>query len=360
MLKKAMISKKFIYLLLFLISSLTYLFLTYRLNRVSIKTQRYISKTAKDPKQHISKPRPERSREKYGKQRINEMEKKYQKERERIQKVCKKYYIPRRKLIDKEFIHVLRNHKIALCSHAKVGSLTWRSHFTNLVPNNKDVKRFPAWELQDNFTIREYDFAGGNDQWISPLVIKNFIRRNKFLSVSFVRHPFERLVSAYNDKIYENGVYIKKTGYEKWFKNDRSFSSFVNLVLHEYQTNCNPSKPKTSKIGSNWDITNCESKINRHWRPFGFRCSYCDINYDVIGRMENWNDDFNYIIRKRKLEKYFPIQKADNFQYHASKQNTTQATMDHFSKLSKKQKDDLYKMFRTDFEMFNYNAEIYL
>ena len=219
-----MISKKFIYLLLFLISSLTYLFLTYRLNRVAIKTQRYISKTAKDPKQHISKPRPERSREKYGKQRINEMEKKYQKERERIQKVCKKYYIPRRKLIDKEFIHVLRNHKIALCSHAKVGSTTWRSHFTNLLPNNKNVKRFPRWRSQDNFTISEYDFAGGNHQWISPSKIKNFITTNKFLSVTFVRHPFERLVSAYNDKIYRNVYYTKKTGYEKWFENDRSFS----------------------------------------------------------------------------------------------------------------------------------------
>ena len=86
-----MISKKFIYLLLFLISILTYLFLTYRPNRVSIKTQRYISKTAKDPKQHMSKPHPERSREQFGKQRINKMEQKYQKERERIQKVCKKY-----------------------------------------------------------------------------------------------------------------------------------------------------------------------------------------------------------------------------------------------------------------------------
>ena len=80
----------------------------------------------------------------------------------------------------------------------------------------------------------------------------------------------------------------------------------------------------------------------------------------MIGRMETWNDDFNYIIRKRKLEKYFPVQKTDNLQYHASKQNTTQATKNLFSKLSKKQKEDLYKMFRIDFEMFNYNPDIYL
>ena len=326
-------SNKLILLFFLLISFLLFLFLTYRPNRVSFKPKKDVSKTAKDPKQHMSKPHQERPKEQYGKQWLNEMEKKYQKERERIQKVCKRYNIPRRKLIDKEFIHIVRNHKIALCSHAKVGSSTWRSHFTNLLPNNKNVRRFPAWVNQDNFTIREYDFAGGKNHLISPSGIKNFLRRNKFLKVTFVRHPFERLVSAYNDKINGNGFYTKKTGYEKWFKNDRSFSSFVNLVLHEYQTSCNPSKSQTSKSRSTWEITNCESKVNRHWRPFGFRCSYCDFNYDVIGRMENWNDDFNYIVRKRDLEKYFPIQKADNLQYHATKQNTAQATKDHFSNL---------------------------
>ena len=351
-------SKKFIVLFLFLISFLSFLFLTYLPNRVSIKTQKDISKTTKDPKLHISKTHPEKPKEQYGKQWLNEMERKYQKERERIQKVCKKYNIPRRKLIDKEFIHILRNYKIALCSHAKVGSTTWRSHFTNLLPNNKNVKRFPAWVNQDNFTIKGYDFAGGQNHLITPSVIKKFLGRNKYLRISFVRHPFERLVSAYNDKIH--GSWIKKMGYQKWFEKDTSFSSFVNLVLYQYQTSCNPSKSQTSKISSNWEITNCESKVNRHWRPFGFRCSYCDINYDVIGRMENWNDDFNYIIRKRGLEKFFPIQKDDNLQYHATKQNTTQATIDNFSKLSKKQKEDLYKMFRIDFEMFNYNPEIYL
>ena len=60
------------------------------------------------------------------------------------------------------------------------------------------------------------------------------------------------------------------------------------------------------------------------------------------------------------LEFFFPVQKNYNLQYHASKQNTTQATKNLFSKLSKKQKEDLHKMFRIDLEMFNYNPDIYL
>ena len=160
-----MISRKFIYLLFFLVSTLSFLYLTYRLNHVSIFM----------------------FREQYGKQWINEMENKYQKERRRIQKVCEKYDIPRQKIIDKEFIHIVRNHKIALCSHAKVGSTTWRHHFTNLLPNNKNVKTFSTWLRKDNFTLKEYDFAGGHNQWISPSEINNFLRRDKYLSVTMTK-----------------------------------------------------------------------------------------------------------------------------------------------------------------------------
>ena len=351
-------SKKYICLLFFLISTLLcyLLYLTNSSYHFCYQNTKRYFEAVEEPKHHKSTLLPKIPKEQYGKRWIDEMEKKYQNERERIQKVCKKHDIPRRKLIDKEFIHILRNHKIALCTNAKVGSSTWRQHFTYLLPNNENKKHYGHWTSKDNFTITENDFTGGHDHWISTSDIKNFIRRNRFLSVSFVRNPFERLVSAYNDKIRER--WIKKKGYQKWFENDTSFSSFVSLVLHQHQTSCNPSKPQiTSSKSSN---NNCESKINLHWRPFVIRCSYCDINYDMIGRMETWNDDFNYIIRKRKLEKYFPVQKTDNLQYHATKQNTTQVTKDLFSKLSKKQKEDLYEMFRIDFEMFNYNPEIYL
>ena len=102
------------------------------------------------------------------------------------------------------------------------------------------------------------------------------------------------------------------------------------------------------------------SKINQHWRPYLSKCSYCDVNYDVIGRLESWNDDLDYIILKRGLENVLPLQKAKNSHYHPTKQNTSKMTKEYFSMLSKKQKEDLYHMFRIDFELFNYDPEIYL
>ena len=80
--------------------------------------------------------------------------------------------------------------------------------------------------------------------------------------------------------------------------------------------------------------------------------------------METWNDDLNYIIRKRGLEKVLPLRKT-SLAHHASKeymhQSTEEMAKEYFNTLSQKQKENLrvYHMFRLDFEMFNYDPKIY-
>ena len=306
----------------------------------------------------------------------------YSKDKERIREVCKRYSVPARKIIDKMFLKVDHYHKLALCTHPKVGSTTWRTHLKDILPNNireKLTQKFGQrslmaitsdgkWILDNYFSITKSDVTGGLGDWLAPITVNNFLKRDRFLSFSFVRHPYERLVSAYNDKIDQHEKKTnfkmissaKKALYEKLLNNDYSFSSFVNLVLYEYRTSCFPGKTQTSyKLPTNYHNKNCENKVNAHWRPFVFECSYCDINYDLIGRMETWNEDFNYIIRKAGLEKLLPLQQDDSLHYHSSKQNTEKMTKAYFSKLSKKQKEDLYHMFRMDFDMFNYDPKIY-
>ena len=75
--------------------------------------------------------------------------------------------------------------------------------------------------------------------------------------------------------------------------------------------------------------------------------------------METWNDDLNYIVQKRGLEKVLNVKKADT-KSHTSKVSTKEMTKEYFGTLSQKQKEDLYHMFRLDFEMFNYDPKIYL
>ena len=60
----------------------------------------------------------------------------FKKDRERIQKICQRYNITKRKLIDKEILIVDRDHRIASCLNAKVGTTTWKNLFKELMPSN--------------------------------------------------------------------------------------------------------------------------------------------------------------------------------------------------------------------------------
>jgi hypothetical protein len=50
--------------------------------------------------------------------------------------------------------------------------------------------------------------------------------------------------------------------------------------------------------------------INEHWRPFYARCSYCDITYNVIGRVETFEEDFRYILLKQNLTNILPLKQT--------------------------------------------------
>jgi len=49
--------------------------------------------------------------------------------------------------------------------------------------------------------IPEKELPGISGDLIPPNVVNQFLKNNKILTFAFVRHPFERLVSAYNDRI---------------------------------------------------------------------------------------------------------------------------------------------------------------
>ena len=71
------------------------------------------------------------------------------------------------------------------------------------------------------------------------------------------------------------------------FRNN--FPAFVDFVLNSY---------KKSKC---YQKHNTPCDINVHWRPYNARCLYCDISYDVIGRMETFDEDVRYIFAKKNL-----------------------------------------------------------
>ena len=103
-----------------------------------------------------------------------------------------------------------------------------------------------------------------------------------------------------------------------------------------------------------------------HWKKFYLRCSYCDFQYSVIGRAETFIEDTKYILLKANLTSNIPLEMA-SFQKHVDYNNSDKKlthepngepearTLEYFKNIDQTVIQKLYKMYKIDFELFNYN-----
>ena len=86
------------------------------------------------------------------------------------------------------------------------------------------------------------------------------------LSFSIVRHPFERIVSAYENKM------LQETWLTRWFRKnygEPTFEKYAGMIIE-----------KSQRCGANFCVS-----MNAHWRPFLEACSYCDLDYSFITKV---------------------------------------------------------------------------
>ena len=234
-------------------------------------------------------------------------------------------------------------HNLGYCEQHKVGSSTWTSHFLKLMPEKLRPKSIVGHWDETMEAYYKKPFAWARDQYKTQWQLKNwflsFVKNKKIMLFSFVRHPFERLVSAYKDKFLKHESkghnFVR---YRSWYHKDHSFSSFANLVLMEY----------------NKYIRN-EGRVNGHWLPMTLKCWYCDAHYDVVGRMETFSEDVKYIIVKNKLGML-----SVDTQVRSTGHSPKEDALKYFSTLTKHQIRSLYEMYKIDFEIFNYKVDDYI
>ena len=199
-------------------------------------------------------------------------------------------------------------------------SLAWHTH--EIFPKYYEISHSIIPEHKSLLTPKMFDIMLARQ-------FKKFVKSNKIFTFSFVRHPFERLVSAYKDMVIGNGgMFMKSIGYLKWFKISHSFSDFVDLVIQEYNRSQCTSLYKRECLN-----------INEHWRSLSSKCSFCDITYDVVGKMEDFSEDVRYIILKNNLSDKIAIEKLDVLR-HKSKFDTKNITQEYISQLKKSQITD--------------------
>jgi len=257
------------------------------------------------------------------------------------------------------------NPPIVYCPIFKAASTTWLTNFLRLahVNENSTVINSLKNVTEEEREILRYaaEYGGGHRrvgiEFPPPESAaekrKIFKKAIKFI---VVRHPFNRLLSAYRDKVeiynaqpfrpYFNALgqyiiykYRPKNAYIP--QNTPTFSEFVDYVIdttHAFTTK------------KEWD-----DKVVC-WGPFWVQCSPCINDFQVILKLETMHEDEQFLAHIANLKE---IQNV--YEWRNSKKKTSSVVVpEYFTTLTKSQVQRLYECYKLDFELFDYDIKDYL
>ena len=217
-----------------------------------------------------------------------------------LKSVCAKYGRKvSRPILSERFLISHKNH-LLYCCNAKVGTTTWK------------VSTF--------FKVAKYQNH----------VLPPFAIMDKYTSFLTVRHPFERLVSAYEHKVLRN--------HAKYLHNSTFIEFLNNFVIKEAK-----------------ECPGNHQCMNIHWMPYISSCGYCNFPYTYIQKMETFDRDAEKILQKVNLGYLW----QKHHQNNDRKTNITAEalTKSYFDNLSNDIKETLFNIYRYDFESFDYHLK---
>jgi hypothetical protein len=195
-----------------------------------------------------------------------------------------------------------------------------------------DLSSIPSLTVHEQNPMRKLYANNLND------TVKN--GTGNFTKFFFVRHPFERLVSAYLDKLARNNpIYHKILGTVIVRKNpsrlsmemgdDVTFPEFVNFIVDEWRDG--------------------KRHLDVHWCPVVDLCLPCDMQFHFIGKFETLNQDVDYLLRK-----FNEIDLVRLFAGQPKAKTTSSLWKDFMNLISPQQLSDLDRINADDFGLFGY------
>ena len=216
----------------------------------------------------------------------------------------------------------------------QVGTTTWLAHFLNMSDLSPEQK------------------AAVNTSQLLHKIVPPLFRvprqllpistlADSTISFSMVRHPFERLVSAYQDKVFDNSDpaygYIAPSLQHEY--GNKSFPSFARYVLDTAKHLCPPPPAR------------CHLDV--HWRPFYARCAFCSTHYKVIAKAETFSTDLEQIGRIAGLQ-------LPALVTHHSSGDTSELAARYFRQTPVDLVERLAELYKPDFALFGYSTDSYI
>lgn len=233
-------------------------------------------------------------------------------------------------------------HKLLYCYIPKVACSNWKRV---LMVMNGDAA--DPWSIKTaDVHNRSLGFFRYLNQYSAEEIVHRLSTYYKFL---FVRHPFERLVSAYRNKFIDSyNLTLFKEMYGRH-------------IIRKYRHNPDTRSLKTGEGVSFAEfvefINNSEPEfMDWHWKLYDMLCHPCLIYYDFIGKFENLYTEADQLLNilQANDKVQFPHNKTSRY-----KLPTKGLAKEYFKSLPKQTKGKLYNKYRHDFEMFGYSMEEY-
>ncbi|XP_050707411.1 carbohydrate sulfotransferase 11-like isoform X3 [Eriocheir sinensis] len=231
-------------------------------------------------------------------------------------------------------MHYDDDRKVIYCFIPKVASTSWKRvwlRMTNRIKPNQNATTMSRYAVHVNLPVLAADRNAEE-------------KLRTYRKFMVVRHPFERVLSAYRDKLegeYENPGYSfhKQVGKRIQMKyrgatyregHNVTFAEFIRFI---------------SEAGRG-----TEEQRNEHWLPMHELCQPCAVRYDFISKYENLKEDADYLLQWLGLTDLvdgFPA--ADNRTFHASRLDPK-----YLGQLSHSNIMAFHAKHLADFLLFNY------
>ena len=240
-----------------------------------------------------------------------------------------------------EKAYVLDEYQLVYAESAKIASTSWSrvllvlSHLANATNAYSQSKSIDTAKMK----IPTLETYTKEDR---ILVLKNFT------TFMFSRHPFSRLLSAYNCKVGPDATeeHIKRGYFDLLRKN----------ILRDYPTTNQYEKGIPDFRGFVSYILDNNYFSDPHWRENYKVVMPCDVPYDVIGRFETLQDDAQFILQSVGADCFvkFPSPKGSAPTNSSNDDTLIKA----YRTLSRDLIQRLYNRYRLDFILFGYTFEI--
>lgn len=231
-------------------------------------------------------------------------------------------------------------HNVSWCPIYKAASSTWMNYFAvlkgTLTDATVDLVRRNLTQVSD---IVRQKFQQDAD---SSKIYEKVSRTKKFL---IVRHPLERLLSAYRDKLEhmrDREYYYKRFGRRIVLKYRRASSDATAGRL----------EPTFAEF---LRFIVSERYFDEHWAPYYSTCEPCAVRYDYILKFETLDRDQSFLIQDAKLGGY--LYERDYPRNVNPLGATTRETLDQYVRgISRSLLDEVYKIYENDYKLFNYSS----